>query len=133
MKRQKASQTLASDAEKFQNLVYEQADSLEPVAKALNLKVETTPFLARPQIQAIGLGNPKFVQALFSPESTQTKRNTEAIEVAPNVLIAGRVVEYKPATPRPLAEVSEDIRKQLARQAAAQLAQKAGAEKLAVL
>ena len=133
VKRQKASQTLASDAEKFQNLVYEQADSLEPVAKALNLKVETTPFLARPQIQAIGLGNPKFVQALFSPESTQTKRNTEAIEVAPNVLIAGRVVEYKPAKPRPLAEVSEDIRKQLARQAAAQLAQKAGAEKLAVL
>jgi len=133
LKRQKASQTLASDAEKFQNLVYEQADSLEPVAKALNLKVETTPLVARPQIQAIGLGNPKFVQALFSPESIQTKRNTEAIEVAPNVLIAGRVVEYKAATPRPLAEVSDEIRKQLTHQAAAQLAQKAGAEKLALL
>jgi len=133
LKRQKASQTLASDAEKFQNLVYEQADSLEPVAKALNLKVETTPLLGRPQIQAIGLGNPKFAQALFSPESLQTKRNTEAIEVAPNVLIAGRVVEYKPATPRPLAEVAEEIRKQLAHKAASELAQKAGADKLALL
>jgi len=133
LKRQKASQTLASDAEKFQNLVYEQADSLEPVAKALSLKVETTPLLSRPQIQAIGLGNPKFAQALFSPESLQTKRNTEAIEVAPNVLIAGRVVEYKPATPRPFAEVSDEIRRQLAQKAASELAQKAGAEKLALL
>src|SRR5438874_1144521 len=133
LKRQKAAQTLASDAEKFQNLVYEQAESLEPVAKALNLKVETTPLMGRPQIQAIGLGNPKFVQALFSPESIQTKRNTEAIEVAPNVLIAGRIVEYKPAAPRPLAEVADDIRRQLMRKAASELAQKAGTEKLALL
>src|SRR5438094_2670409 len=133
LKRQKASQTLASDAEKFQNLVYEQADSLEPVAKALSLKVETTPLLPRPQIQAIRLGNPKFAQALFSPESLQTKRNTEAIEVAPNVLIAGRVVEYKPATPRPFAAVSDDIRRRLAQKAASELAQKAGADKLALL
>jgi peptidyl-prolyl cis-trans isomerase D len=133
LKRQKAAQTLASDAEKFQNLVYEQAESLEPVAKALGLKVETTPLTGRPQIQAIGLGNPKFVQALFSPESIQTKRNTEAIEVAPNVLIAGRIVEYKPATPRPLADVAADIRRQLMQKAASELAQKAGAEKLALL
>ena len=34
-------------------------------------------------------GNAKFVQALFSPESIQGKRNTEAIEVGPNTLIAG--------------------------------------------
>ncbi len=133
VKRQKAAQTLASDAEKFQNLVYEQAESLEPVAKALGLKVETTPLTGRPQIQAIGLGNPKFVQALFSPESVQTKRNSEAIEVAPNVLIAGRIVEYKPAAPRPLADVAGDIRRQLMQKAASELAQKAGAEKLSLL
>ena len=133
LKRQKASQLLAADAEKFQNLVYEQADSLEPVAKALGLKVETTQLMTRPQIQAIGLGNAKFVQALLSPESIQAKRNTEAIEIAPNVLIAGRIVEYKPATPRPFDQVADDIRKLLVRKAASELAQKAGAEKLALL
>ena len=133
LKRQKAAQTLASDAEKFQNLVYEQAESLEPVAKALGLKVETTPLTGRPQIQTIGLGNPKFVQALFSPESIQTKRNTEALEVAPNVLIAGRMIEYKPASPRPLTEVADDIRRQLMQKGASELAQKAGAEKLSLL
>ena len=102
--------------------MYEQADSLAGVGKALDLKVETTPFITRAQAQALGLGNPKFVEALFSPESVQSKRNTDAIEVAPNTLIAGRIVEYKPAAPRPFAEVKDEIRAQLQRRAASELA-----------
>ena len=73
------------------------------------------------------------MQALFSPESIQSKRNTEALEVAPNTLIAGRIVEYKPATPRPFDDVKAEIRMQLTRKAASELAQKAGAEKLKLL
>jgi peptidyl-prolyl cis-trans isomerase D len=38
-------------------------------------------------------------------DAIKNKRNTEAVEVAPAVLIAGRVVEFKPAAKRPLAEV----------------------------
>ena len=133
LKRQKAAQKFAASADQFQNLVYEQADSLAGAAKALDLKVETTPFVTRAQVQQLALGNAKFVQALFAPESVQSKRNTEAIEVGPNALMAGRIVEYKPAAPRPLAEVSDDIRKQLTHKAASELAQKAGREKLALL
>ena len=133
LKRQKAAQSFAADAEKFQNLVYEQADSLAPVAKALDLKVEATPLITRSQVQALARGNPKFAQALFSPDSLQSKRNTEAVEIAPNVLMSGRIVEYKPAAPRPFADVQEEIRRQLTRRAAAELAHKAGAEKLAEL
>jgi peptidyl-prolyl cis-trans isomerase D len=103
------------------------------VGKALDLKVETTGWITRSQAQALGLGNSKFVQALFSPESLQSKRNTEAIEVAPNTLIAGRIVEYKPAAPRPFAEVKDEIRIQLTRRAASELAHKAGQAKLALL
>ena len=95
--------------------------------------METTQFLTRAQVQALALGNAKFVQALFSPESLQSKRNTEAIEVAPNTLMAGRIVEYKPAAPRPFAEVQDEIRQQLVRKAASEMAQKAGREKLALL
>ncbi len=133
LKKQKAAQKFAASADQFQNLVYEQADSLNGVGKALDLKIEATPFITRSQAQALGLGNPKFVQALFSPESIQGKRNTEAIEVAPNTLIAGRIVEYKPAAPRPFDEVKEEIRTQLVRKAASDLAQKAGLEKLKLL
>src|SRR6185312_13733114 len=117
LKRQKASQKFAAAADQFQNLVYEQADSLAGAAKALDLKVETTAFVTRSQ-----------VQALFSPESIQSKRNTEALEVGPNALMAGRIVQYKPAAPRPLADVRDEIRLQLTRQAASELAQKAGRE-----
>ena len=133
LKRQKAAQKFATSADQFQNLVYEQADSLSGVGKALDLKIEATPLITRSQAQALGLGNPKFVQALFSPESIQSKRNTEAIEVAPNTLIAGRIVEYKPAAPRPFDEVKDEIRIQLTRKAASELAQKAGLEKLKLL
>ncbi len=133
LKRQKASKKFVEAAEQFQNLVYEQAESLQPAAKTLNLQVQTTPFLTRVQVQAIGQNNPKFVQSVFSPESLQAKRNTEAIEIAPNTLMAARVVEHKPASPRPYEEVKSEIRRQLERNAASELAQKAGKEKLALL
>src|SRR4029450_6017845 len=98
-----------------------------------DLKIETTPLITRSQAQALGLGNPKFVEALFSSDSIQGKRNTEAIEVAPNSLISGRIVDSKAAAPRPFDQVKEEIRLQLLRKAASELAQKAGQEKLKML
>src|SRR4029453_1827032 len=67
------------------------------------------------------------------PESIQGKRNTEAIEVAANTFIAGRILEYNPAAPGPFADVEQEIRNQLQRKAGSELAQKAGAEKLKLL
>ena len=130
LRKQKGAQKFANAAEQFQNLVYEQADSLNGAAKALELKIETTPLITRSQAQALGMGNPKFVAALFAPESLQGKRNTEAIEVASGTLISGRILEYKPAAPRPFDEVKEEIRTQLVRKAATDLAQAAGQDKL---
>jgi peptidyl-prolyl cis-trans isomerase D len=133
LKRQKAAQKFASAADQFQNLVYEQADSLAGAAKTLDVKVDTTPLVTREKMQSIAMGSAKFVQALFSPESIQSKRNTEAIEVGPNALMAGRIVEYKPAAPKPFAEVKDEIRQQLIHQRASELAVKTGGEKLALL
>ena len=133
LKRQKATRKFVEAADQFQNLVYEQADSLQAAAKGLNLEVKSTPMLTRTQVQALAQNSSKFVQAVFSPESLQAKRNTEAIEVAPNTLMAARVVEYKPATTRPFDDVKAEIRRQLERNAASELAQKTGKEKLALL
>jgi peptidyl-prolyl cis-trans isomerase D len=133
LKRQKAAQKFASAADQFQNLVYEQADSLAGAAKTLDVKVDMTPLVTREKMQSIAMGSAKFVQALFSPESIQSKRNTEAIEVGPNALMAGRIVEYKPAAPKPFAEVKDEIRQQLIHQRASELAVKTGGEKLALL
>jgi len=133
LKRQKATRKFVEAADQFQNLVYEQADSLQAAAKGLNLEVKTTPMLTRAQVQALAQNSPKFVQAVFSAESLQAKRNTEALEVAPNTLMAARVIDYKPATTRPFDDVKVDIRRQLERNAASELAQKTAKEKLALL
>ena len=133
VRQQKAQARFAQAADQMQNLVYEQADSLAPVAKALDIEVQSTPLSPRSQIQQLAMGSTKFVQALFSPESREAKRNTEAIEVGQNALMSGRIVEYKPAAPRPFDEVRDEIRRQLVARATAELAQKAGREKLALL
>jgi peptidyl-prolyl cis-trans isomerase D len=133
LKRQKASRKFADSADQMQNLVYEQADSLEPVAKALNVKVQSTPLLSRAQVSALAQNNEKLVQAVFSPDSLQSKRNTDAIEIAPSKLMAARVVEYKPASPKPFDDVKAEIRRQLERKAASEQAQAAGKVKLALL
>jgi peptidyl-prolyl cis-trans isomerase D len=133
MKRQQAAQKFAASADQFQNLVYEQADSLAGAAKTLNLKVEVTPFISRAQAQALAKGNAKFVQALFAPESIQSRRNTEAIEIGPNALMAARIVEYKASTPRPFDDVKDEIVRQLTHKAATEAAQNAGRAKLELL
>ncbi|MDH5286551.1 MAG: SurA N-terminal domain-containing protein [Betaproteobacteria bacterium] len=133
VRRQKAQARFAAAADQLQNLVYEQADSLAPAAKALDMSVTTTPFVTRSQVQQLAMGNAKLVAALFAPESVQAKRNTEAIEVGTNALMAARIAEYKPAAPRPFDEVRDEIRRQLVARSAAEQAAKVGREALAKL
>ena len=85
-----------------------------------------------PQPGASGpLSNAKFLNAIFSPDAIEKKRNTEAVEAASNTLISGRIVQYTPARTKPLAEVKDDVRQRLVASRAAEEARKDGAAKLA--
>lgn len=135
-KRQLASRKYAESAEVFSNLVYEQADSLKPAADKFKLVAQQTGWLPKtlnPQAAAsLGLlANPKLLGSLFSEDSLKNKRNTEAVEVAPNTLVAARVIEHKPAALVPFDVVKAEIEKRLKREQAIKLAKKAGEEKLA--
>jgi peptidyl-prolyl cis-trans isomerase D len=133
LKKQQAQRKFAEAADTFSNGVYEQSDSLKPVADKLKLEIRTATNVTRnPAPGATGaLANPKFLNALFSPDSTQKKRNTEAVEIAPNTLVAGRVSQYMPARTLPFAEVKERVRERVVSARAAELATKEGMEKLA--
>jgi peptidyl-prolyl cis-trans isomerase D len=134
LKKQKAAKKYSEMAEAFTNTVYEQSDSLKPVADKLGLKIETASNVSRNPSPAPGAGafnNAKFLTALFSNDSISSKRNTEAVEIAPSTLVSGRIVEFKPASKRPLAEVDAQIRQRVTMEEAAKLAVKAGEEKLA--
>jgi peptidyl-prolyl cis-trans isomerase D len=134
LKKTKMSAKYSELAETFTNTVYEQADSLKPVADKLGLTVETVAGLTRTPNPALGsspANNDKFLKAIFSNDALTNKRNTEAVEVAPSTLVAGRVVEFKPATKRPFAEVEGIIRQRVAQEEALRLARQAGEAKLA--
>jgi len=136
---QLANKKYAEAAETFTNTVYEQADSLKPVADKLKLKIETVAGLTRqPDLQqssavASPVNNPKFLNALFSDDALKNKRNTEAVDVAPNTLVAGRVVEYRPVSTLPFEQVQAVVRERVTRVEAANLARQAGETKLAEL
>jgi peptidyl-prolyl cis-trans isomerase D len=134
LKKAKMSAKYSELAETFTNTVYEQADSLKPVADKLGLTIQTVDGLTRTPNPALGpspVNNDKFLKAIFSNDALTNKRNTEAVEVAPSTLVAGRVVAFKPATKRPLAEVEAVIRQRVTQEEAAKLARQAGEAKLA--
>ena len=136
LKKQKMSKKYSELAETFGNTVYEQSDSLKPVADKLGLKIQTVDNLTRKPNPALGdspVNNEKFLTALFSVDAVKNKRNTEAVEVAPSVLVSGRVLEFRPAAKRPLAEVDAQIRQRVTIEEAARLARAAGEQKLAAV
>jgi peptidyl-prolyl cis-trans isomerase D len=134
LKKAKMSAKYSELAETFTNTVYEQADSLKPVADKLGLAIQTVDGLTRTPNPALGpspVNNDKFLKAIFANDALTNKRNTEAVEVAPSTLVAGRVVAFKPAAKRPLAEVEGVIRQRVTQEEAAKLARQAGEAKLA--
>ena len=125
LRQQKAADLFAEMAEKFSNTVYEQSDTLKPAADVAGAKIEQSGWL----VKGAAAGEPwtaKMLEAIFSDETIKNKRNTAAIEVAPNTLVAARILEYKPAATRTLGEVQETIRQKLLRQQAMELAAKQG-------
>ena len=126
LKQQQAQRKFAEVAEAFTNSVYEQPDSLKPVADSLKLKIQTAEGVTRvPSPGASGpLANPKFLEALFANDSVEGKRNTSAIEVGPSQLVAGRISTYTPTRTLPLQEVSDRARLLLIAEKSAELARK---------
>lgn len=136
IKTQLSAKKYAEMADIFNNTVYEQGDSLKPAADKLKLSVATASNVTRQPVAAAAAqpyNNPKFLAALFADDVVRNKHNTEVIEIAPNTLIAGRIVEYKPVSKRPYEEVKTIVRERVIQAQEAVLAKKAGEQKLAAL
>jgi peptidyl-prolyl cis-trans isomerase D len=133
LKKQQAQRKFAETAEAFTNGVYEQPDALKPVAERLKLDVRTANGVLRQPAPGLSgvLANAKFLNALFSADSVEKKRNTEAIETASNQLVAGRITQYTPARTIAYAEVKDQVRERVLAARGAELARKEGQEKLA--
>ena len=134
LKKQQAQRKYAELAETFSNTVYEQSDSLKPVADKLKLNIQKANQVARQATQPQGvLSHSGLLQAIFSEASLQKQRNTEAIEVAPSTLVSARVVKHQPAATLPLVEVKEFVKRALTQEKAAELAKAQGEQRLSAL
>lgn len=129
---QKAQAKYAELADDFGNTVYEQSGSLEPVAKKFNVQVQTTPAMTKDEIAKF-FKNERLASLVFSDEVLKEKRNTEAVEISPNNLIAARAVEFTPEAPRSFDEVKGGIEALLKSEAAGKLAKQKGEALLADL
>jgi len=131
LKQQQAQRKYAEVAEVFANTVYEQSDSLQPVADKLKLKIRTAKGLTRvPAAGASGaLANAKFLEALFSTDALENKRNTEALDLGASQMVAGRIVEHTPARTLAYEEVQSGVRARYVAEKSAELARKEGQAK----
>jgi peptidyl-prolyl cis-trans isomerase D len=133
VRRQLAQRKFAEAAEQFTNMVYEQSDSLKPVAERLKLDIQQANGLSRdplPAAAASVLGNPKFLASVFSADSLEKKRNTEAVELGANVLAAARIIQHSPARTLPLDEVKARVLEQVKAIQSAERARQEGTAKL---
>ncbi len=129
---QLAQRKFAEAAEQFTNTVYEQSDSLKPVAERLKLDIQQANDLGRETpAGASPVTNAKLLAAIFSQDSIDKKRNTEAVELGANQLAAARITQYSPARTLPFDEVKTRVQELLVQQQATERARAEGVAKLA--
>jgi peptidyl-prolyl cis-trans isomerase D len=123
LRQQQSKRQFAEFAETFSNSVYEQADTLTPIAEKLRLQVQQVKGVSRipsASIQGV-LANPKILEALF----------TAAIELGNNTLVSARLISYKPSALRPFADVKDQVRTEFVLEQAMVLAKAEGQARLA--
>lgn len=134
VRKQLAQKRYSEAAEQFSNLVYEQADSLQPAADKLKLSIATATVQRTPAPGVTGpLASAKLLEAVFGNDALRNRRNTEAVETAPNQMTAAHVVQHNPAKMQALAEVRDRVRAQVLNKLATAEAAKAGEAKLEAL
>lgn len=128
---QAAIRAFAEDAENFSNMVYEQSESLQPVAERFGLKIQTVKNVTRDfEDQLI---NPNVIEALYGFDVLEDKRNSNAIEVASNTLLSARVTAHHKQTVKTFDEVKGDIVATLKNQKATEAAHAQGSADIAKL
>ena len=110
-------------AGKMVNAVSENATSLEPAAKAINKPLLRTAAFTRTAGEGIAAIE-AVRKAAFSDDVKNERRVSDLIELEPNHVALIRVVEHKPETILPLAQVKEQVRAALVQDRIAKAAEK---------
>lgn len=121
-----AQKVFIDQAEQFSNLVYENPDSLDVAAEALNLKPQSTPALTRDELAA--QYSDKLAAVVFEADVLVDGLNSEPVELPDGRVMAVRVLEHTPSALPALAEVKDAVQKALQEQKVRELTEAAGKE-----
>ncbi|HXQ31304.1 MAG TPA: SurA N-terminal domain-containing protein [Steroidobacteraceae bacterium] len=94
--------------EKIEQLAFEQSGSLEPVAKALGLKIEEIAVFYKGLAGNELAASPKVVQAAFSADLLGGQ-NSKAIELSPGNVVVVRASDHKLPQQQSLADVRAEV------------------------
>ncbi len=112
-------------ADRLANRAYEDPGSLLPAADALEMEVQTSPWISRINPPE-SFSSQKLLNAAFSEDVLLERNNSELIELGDEHVIVVRVIEHQPAEVKDFAEVEETITRNLRREQAQEMARAAG-------
>jgi len=106
----KAERAFVDRVETLANVAFENPDSLDAAADALNLTPMVTDWMSPSAESNTGIGrNPAVVAAAFNPDVLEGGFNSEPVEIGPSRVIVLRIAEHRPSRQRSLDEVRERI------------------------
>jgi len=96
-------------AGRLTDLAYQDPASLDGISKELGLPIEKAGPFARMGGEGVA-ANPAVIKAAFSDSVLVQKNNSDSIELGPNHIVVLRDSEHLAASPKPLAEVRDEVR-----------------------
>ncbi len=101
---------------KLTDMIYNDPTSLKPAARKLGLTIQTTPLFGRDGAKTGIAANPKVVKAAFSDMVLVQGNTSDPIDLGHDHMVVIHVDKHVPAAPKPLAEVSDQIRQDIIQQ-----------------
>lgn len=126
---EKAKELFAEQQQKLSDIGFENPDSLDVVSESLKLPLQKTDFITAQQLPA-AINVTAVKEQAFAENLRDENTNSEVISVSDTVAVMLHVIDYKPASVKPLAEVKDQV---VAKLEASKAAEKARAEALALL
>ncbi len=131
-KRTEAERRFGERQEKLEQLAFENNGSLEPVAKALGLKIEEVPAFYQGLVGNALAANAKLVKAAFSADVIGGQ-NSRPVELAPGDVVVVRATDHRAPALQPLEAVHAQAETGAKKVLAAQLAAEAATRLVAAL
>jgi len=132
LEREWAENQFITMAEDFQNLIFEQPDSLNAASDFLGTPIERSDWFSRTTGDGIA-SNDLVRETAFSPEVLVDRLNSEMLEIGSDTLVAVRFADFREKRQKDFNEVKDQIERVLAARVAAEAQEKFATKLVATL